>query len=98
MSLVLTFCTAVLFGVGTWLLLQRRLSRIIIGLGLMGHGANLLMMLSLRTGAPLGPQLLVEEAEKVEVPDAHRPLVDAMRSKWVIGGPDETARSRSRGS
>ena len=49
MSLVLTFCTAVLFGVGTWLLLQRRLSRIIIGLGLMGHGANLLMMLSGRS-------------------------------------------------
>jgi multicomponent Na+:H+ antiporter subunit C len=45
-SLVLTFCTAVLFGLGTWLLLQRRLTRIIIGLGLMGHGANLLMMLS----------------------------------------------------
>jgi multicomponent Na+:H+ antiporter subunit C len=45
-SLVLTSCTALLFGVGTWLLLQRRLTRIIIGLGLMGHGANLLMMLS----------------------------------------------------
>ncbi|QIG41748.1 LLM class flavin-dependent oxidoreductase [Nocardioides anomalus] len=48
---------------------------------------NLLMMLSLRTGAPLGPQLLVEEAEKVEVPDAHRPLLEAMRAKWVVGDP-----------
>jgi multicomponent Na+:H+ antiporter subunit C len=48
-SLVLTFCTALLFGIGTWLLLQRRLTRIIIGLGLMGHGANLLMMLSGRS-------------------------------------------------
>jgi len=46
---------------------------------------NLLMMLSLRTGSPLGPQLLVEEAEKVEIPDAHRPLLEAMRSRWVIG-------------
>ena len=46
MSLVLTFATAVLFSVGTWLLLQRRLSRIIIGLGLLGHGANLLLLLS----------------------------------------------------
>jgi luciferase family oxidoreductase group 1 len=49
---------------------------------------NLLMMVALRTGAPLGPQLLVEEAEKIEVPDAHRPLIDAMRSRWVIGDPD----------
>jgi luciferase family oxidoreductase group 1 len=48
---------------------------------------NLLMMVALRTGAPLGPQLLVEEAEKVDLPDAHRPLVDAMRSRWVIGDP-----------
>ena len=48
---------------------------------------NLLMMVALRTGAPLGPQLLVEEAEKIEVPDAHRPLIEAMRSRWVIGDP-----------
>ena len=48
---------------------------------------NLLMMVALRTGAPLGPQLLVEEAEKVELPDAHRPLVESMRSRWVVGDP-----------
>lgn len=54
---------------------------------------QLLSMLSLRTGAPLTPQRLVEEAEKVEVPDVHRGLVDAMRSRWVIGDP-ETARAR----
>jgi len=50
---------------------------------------NLLMMVALRTGAPLGPQLLVEEAEKAlddgSVPDAHRPLMEAMRSRWVVG-------------
>ncbi len=46
MSLVLAVATALLFSLGTWLLLQRRLSRIIIGLGLIGHGANLLLMLS----------------------------------------------------
>ena len=46
MSLLLAFATAYLFALGTWLLLQRRLSRIIIGLGLLGHGANLLLMLS----------------------------------------------------
>ena len=46
MSLVLAASTALLFSLGTWLLLQRRLSRIIIGLGLIGHGANLLLLLS----------------------------------------------------
>ncbi len=46
MSLVLAVSTAALFSLGTWLLLQRSLSRIIIGLGLLGHGANLLLMLS----------------------------------------------------
>ena len=46
MSVVLAASAATLFGLGTWLLLQRRLSRIIIGLGLLGHGANLLLLIS----------------------------------------------------
>lgn len=53
MSLVLAACTALLFALGTWLLLQRRLSRLIVGLGLIGHGANLLLLLAGRTrGVP----------------------------------------------
>ena len=44
MSLVLALTTAILFSLGTWLLLQRRLTRIVIGLGLIGHGANLLLL------------------------------------------------------
>ncbi len=46
MSLVLAASTALLFSLGTWLVLQRRLTRLIIGLGLLGHGANLLLLLS----------------------------------------------------
>ena len=46
MSLVLALATALLFSLGTWLLLQRSLTRIIIGLGLIGHGGNLLLLLS----------------------------------------------------
>ena len=38
MSLVLAAAAAVLFGLGSWLLMQRRLSRIIIGLGLLPVG------------------------------------------------------------
>ena len=54
---------------------------------------QLLSMLALRTGAPLTAQRLVEEAEKVEVPPQHAGLLDAMRSRWVIGDAT-TARAR----
>ncbi len=54
---------------------------------------NQLMMLALRTGQPLGPQLLVEEAEAVELPTAQRELLEKMRSRWVVGDPAEAARA-----
>jgi luciferase family oxidoreductase group 1 len=54
---------------------------------------QLLSMLRLRTGQPLEAQPTVEEAEKTQIPEAHRGLVDAMRAKWVIGAPEE-ARAR----
>ncbi|GAB3250145.1 LLM class flavin-dependent oxidoreductase [Nocardioides dilutus] len=57
---------------------------------------NLLMMVALRTGQPLGPQLLVEEAQKevqVDLPEPHRALVARMRERWVIGSP-EVARAQ----
>lgn len=44
MTVLIAAVAAVLFGCGTWLLMQRRLSRIIIGVGLLGHGANLLLV------------------------------------------------------
>lgn len=54
---------------------------------------QLLAMLALRTGQELLPQQLVEEAEKVELPQAHLDLVEAMSQRWVIGTP-ERARAR----
>lgn len=44
MSITIAFAAAALFGVGTYLVLQRKLSRIIIGLGLLTHGANVLLI------------------------------------------------------
>ena len=44
MSFFSALIVAVLFSVGVYLLLQRTLSRIILGLALMGHSANLLLM------------------------------------------------------
>ena len=48
-------------------------------------------MLSLRTGGPLAPQRLVEDAEQVEVPAEHEGLLRAMRERWLIGGADRVA-------
>jgi multicomponent Na+:H+ antiporter subunit C len=42
----LALAAAALFGCGTYLLLQRQLSRIIVGLALLSHGANLVILLS----------------------------------------------------
>ena len=52
MSVVMAATAALLFGIGTYLLLQRKLSRIIVGLGLIGHGANVLFVNSGRRGLP----------------------------------------------
>lgn len=48
-------------------------------------------MVALRTGGPLRPQRLVEEAEADPLPDAHLPLVHAMQRRWVIGTPASAA-------
>lgn len=46
MSVLLAATAAALFSLGTWLLLQRRLTRIVIGIGLIGHGTNILLITS----------------------------------------------------
>lgn len=54
MTVLLAATAAALFGIGTYLVLQRKLSRIIIGIALLGHGANVLMVTSGERGrAPL---------------------------------------------
>ena len=44
MSVLLALTAGLLFAVGTYLVLQRGLSRIIIGIALLSHGANVLMV------------------------------------------------------
>jgi multicomponent Na+:H+ antiporter subunit C len=43
-NITLALLIGVLYTVGTYLLLQRTLTRIVIGLALLGHGANLLLL------------------------------------------------------
>ena len=50
-NLTLALLIGLLYAVGTYLLLQRTLTRIVIGIGLLGHGANLLL---LQAGGPAG--------------------------------------------
>lgn len=52
MTVMLAGAAAGLFGIGTYLLLQRKLSRIIMGLGLLTHGANVLLITAGRRGNP----------------------------------------------
>ena len=46
MTLTLALVVGALYAVGTYLLLQRTLTRVVIGLAIMGHGANLLLLLA----------------------------------------------------
>jgi multicomponent Na+:H+ antiporter subunit C len=52
MTVLLAATAGTLFAIGTYLVLQRKLSRIIIGLGLLTHGANILLITSGRRGQP----------------------------------------------
>ena len=55
---------------------------------------QLLAMVALRTGSPLGPQLLVEDAEKqaAALPEPHRDLMASMRRRWVVGTAESARR------
>ena len=46
MTVTIAALIGALFAIGTYLLMQRTLTRVVIGLGLMGHGANLLLLLA----------------------------------------------------
>jgi multicomponent Na+:H+ antiporter subunit C len=50
MTLVVALTIAVLFGTGTWLLLDRSLTRIVLGVAVLGHGTVLLLVGTGRQG------------------------------------------------
>ena len=52
MSIALAATAATLFGIGTYLVLQHTLTRILIGLALITHGGNVLLMGAGRRGDP----------------------------------------------
>ncbi len=52
---------------------------------------QLIQMAGLRTGRPLTPQLTVQEAEHDDYLDSQAPLLERIRSRWVIGDPQGAA-------
>ena len=78
MSVLLAFAAAFLFATGTWLLLQRRLSRIIIGIGLIGHGSNVLLLTS-SNGRGLPP--IIDSADPIDFAD---PLPQALALTSIV--------------
>ncbi|MEQ8717929.1 MAG: Na(+)/H(+) antiporter subunit C [Acidimicrobiales bacterium] len=46
MIVLLAITSGVLFAAGTYLILQRALTRVVIGIAILGHGANLLLLAS----------------------------------------------------
>ena len=77
MSILLALTAAALFGIGTYLVLQRKLSRIIIGLGLMSHGGNVLLMAAGRRGV----EPLIGAAKQSEMAD---PLPQALALTAIV--------------
>ncbi len=103
MSILMALTAAALFGIGTSLLLQRRLSRLIIGIGLIGHGANVVFVTAPRRGDPpiIGsgapsefadplPQALVLTAIVISFGVTALLLALAYRS-WLLTEDDEIA-------
>jgi multicomponent Na+:H+ antiporter subunit C len=94
---------ASLFAIGTYLLMQRKLSRIIVGLGLLSHGANVLFVNAGRRGIPalIGagnpddfadpvPQALVLTAIVISFGTTALLLALAYRS-WLLTSDDDVA-------
>jgi len=74
-NLTVALLIGVLYAVGTYLLLQRTLTRVVLGLGLLGHGANLLLLQAGGAGA-LAP--FVGKASGATVGPTADPLPQAM--------------------
>ena len=77
MSVLLAAAAGLLFAIGTYLILQRKLSRIIIGIGLMSHGANILLITAGKRGLPA----LIGSGDESEFSD---PLPQALTLTAIV--------------
>lgn len=80
MTLMMVLVVGLLYGVGCYLLLQRNLSRIVIGLALLTHGANLLLLVA---GGRAGEPPLLDPSGSVASPTAD-PLPQALALTAIV--------------
>jgi multicomponent Na+:H+ antiporter subunit C len=78
MIAVLAAVAAVLFGAGTYLLLQRRLTRILLGLSLLGHGAVVVLLVA---GGRTGEAAFTDGSDGGPFSD---PLVQALALTAIV--------------
>ena len=79
MTVTIALLIGALFAIGTYLLMQRTLTRVVIGLGLMSHGANLLLLLA---GGRAGRAPFV--GDEGAPPDAADPLPQALALTAIV--------------
>lgn len=77
-SLALAIVSGVLVAVGIYLVLERSLSRIVLGLAALTNGVNILMLIA---GGPSGAPAMVAEAAQEDMAD---PLVQAMMLTAIV--------------
>jgi multicomponent Na+:H+ antiporter subunit C len=77
-TIIPALTVAVLFATGTYLILQRTLTRIILGVGLIGNGANLLLLVS---AGPAGKTPLIESGDPAGFTD---PLPQALALTAIV--------------
>lgn len=80
MTAALALAVGVLYAAGTYLVLQRTLTRIVLGLAMMGHGANLLLLLA---GGDPGLPPLIGDATRTRG-DFADPLPQAMALTAIV--------------
>lgn len=78
MNLALALVVAVLYSVGFYLLMQRSLMRVLLGIVVLGHGSNLLLQLA---GGPLGRPALLGHADPALMAD---PFPQAMALTAIV--------------
>ncbi|MEM1109617.1 MAG: NADH-quinone oxidoreductase subunit K [Planctomycetota bacterium] len=84
MFVVLAIVTGALFTCGFYLLMQRSLTKLILGLLLLSHAANLAVFLS--AGLTRSPAPLVELGESAPPADAADPLPQALVLTAIVIG------------
>jgi len=75
MNIILPLAIGVLFGAGTYLMMQKNILKLVLGLGLIGHGANVILISSGWIGTGQAPIL---------GQDPHAPFVDPIPQALIL--------------